>query len=425
MQKGCNRRDCDSTQAEVQMRLNVMSAGLALFIAFVAGDAGAAEVENPPVFKASALLGPQVQGAGYKVEQRVPSDGYVRIYTLQTPWGPAVAHGDHRLQTRFKELAAVDAMERTSNSKEFGDALVQAGLKPVQFAGKLVTDPVDTVKNTVSGVGNLFNSIGSGIRNMGKTQENAVQSITGAAKQRRLIAYNYGVDPYSQFPPLKQKLDQMSNAAAAGGLVVTGAFIAIPGAAGTIISNVSTAGTLNEMVRDYSAAQLLDMNRKSLLKMGVSTGVIDQLLANSNYTPTDMTAMTGALAGMGPLQNLDALLGLAGQVASRDDAEFMRWRIELMASYQQKMKTMTGFVAIAGVPMPMATTRSNGLLGIFPLDALSWTSNTSRSITAITQAARAQGITGPMSLIITGTATPLAQQQLAKLGWGLQQQAFD
>jgi hypothetical protein len=30
-----------------------------------------------------------------------------------------------------------------------------------------------------------------------------------------------------------------------------------------------------------------------------------------------------------------------------------------------------------------------------------------------------------MSLIITGTATPLAQNQLAKLGWSLQQQAFD
>lgn len=400
------------------------AAGLALLIATTAMGAHAADVENPPIFKASTLLGSKVQGPGYKVKQAVPSDGYVRIYTLQTPWGPVIVHGDHRLQTRFKELAAVDAMEQTSNSKEFGDALVKAGLKPVQFAGKLVTDPVDTVKNTVSGVGNLFNSIGSGIRNRGKTQESAVQSITGAAKQRRLIAYNYGVDPYSDFPPLKQKLDQMSNAAAAGGLVVTGAFIAIPGAAGTVISNVSTAGTLNDMVRDYSAAQLLDMNRKALLKMGVSPGIVDQLLANANYTPTDMTAMTGALGGMGRIKNLDALLGLAAQVNTRDDAGFMRWRVELMASYQKRMKSMTGFVAINGVPMPMATTRDNGLLGIFPLDALSWTATTSRAITSITEAARAQGITGPMDLVITGTATPLAQKQLAKLGWSLQQEAF-
>lgn len=407
------------------MHVLLRTAGLALLLAAFGNAAQAADVENPPVFKASALLGPQVQGPGYAVAQKVASDGYVRIYNLETPWGPVVVHGDHRLQTRFKELAAIDAMERTSQSKEFGDAVVQAGLKPVQFAGKLVTDPVDTVKNTVSGVGNLFNSIGSGMRNRGKTPENAIQSITGAAKQRRIIAYNYGVDPYSQFPPLKQKLDQMSDAAAAGGLVVTGAFIAIPGAAGTIVSNVSTAGNINDMVRDYSAAQLMDMNRKSLTKMGVSPSLVELLLANTNYTPTDMTVMTASLGSMGKLQNLDALMGLAAQAMNRDDAEFMRWRIELMATYQKSMHSMTGFVAIAGVPMPMATSRDNGLIGVFPLDALSWTANTSQSITAITQAARAQGISGPMKLIITGTATPLAQKQLAKLGWSLQQQAFN
>lgn len=399
------------------------TAGLALMLAATASQA--ADLENPPSFKASALLGAEVEGPGYKVTPVVASDGYVRIYSLETPWGPLVVHGDHRLQTRFKELAAVDAMERTSNSKSFSDGLVRAGLEPVQFAGKLVTDPVDTVKNTVSGVGNLFNSIGSGIRNRGKTPENPLQSITGAAKQRRLIAYNYGVDPYSDFPPLKQKLDQMSEAAAAGGLVVTGAFIAVPGAAGTVISNVSTAGTLNDMVRDYSAAQLMDVNRKTLTQMGVSPALTEELLANTFYTPVDMTAMTAALGSMGRLRNVDALLRLAATVNSRDDAEFMRRRMELMADYQRSTKSITGFVDIPGVPLPMATSRDNGLIGVFPLDALSWTANTSQAFTSVTQAARSQGITGPLSLVITGTATPLAQKQLAKLGWSVQQKAFN
>lgn len=407
------------------MQKLLRAAGLALLLTAAASGAHAADVENPPSFKASAVLGPKVQGPGYEVAQKVASDGYVRIYSLETPWGPVVVHGDHRLQTRFKELAAVDAMERTSNSKEFGDAVVAAGLKPVQFAGKLVTNPVDTVKNTVSGVGNLFNGIGSGIRNRGKTPESPLASISGAAKQRRLIAYNYGVDPYSDFPPLKQKLDQMSQAAAAGGLAVTGAMIAIPGAAGTIVSNVSTAGNLNDMVRDYSAAQLLDMNRKALAKMGVRKDVTEALIASPYYTPTDLTAMTAALGTMGPMKNLDALIGSAAAVASRDDAELMRWRIELMASYQSAMHSISGFVAIAGVPFPMATSNDNGMIGVFPLDALSWTADTATAFTAVTEAARNQGITGPLSLIITGTATPLAQKQLAKLGWSVQQKAFD
>ena len=50
--------------------------------------------------------------------------------------------------------------------------------------------------------------------------------------------------------------------------------------------------------------------------------------------------------------------------------------------------------------------------------------NRMRFAIEVTEAARAQGITGPMDLVITGTATPLAQKQLAKLGWSLQQEAF-
>jgi hypothetical protein len=70
----------------------------------------------------------------------------------------------------------------------------------------------------------------------------------------------------------------------------------------------------------------------------------------------------------------------------------------------------------------MAFTRSNGLAGIFPLDALAWTAETSRAITSLTEAARAEGFTGPLTLAITGTATPLAKKKTSALGWKLEQQ---
>lgn len=393
---------------------------LSLLGLVLATGAFAADVENPPVFNASTVLGQAAQGPGYRIEERVGSDGYLRIYDVETPWGMLAVHGDAMMQMRLKEIGALNAMERTATSKEFGDALVKAGLKPVEFAGKLVTDPAGTVKSTVSGVGSLFNSIGSGIRNAGKTKESAAAGITGAAKQRRLIAYEYGIDPYTDLPPLKEKLDQLSRAAA-GGLAVTGAFILIPGAAGTIISNVSGAETLNQMVRDYSAAQLMDMNRKELRRMGASADVAEEFLTNPHYTPTDATAITGALSGMGQLRNVDALLSRATEAANREQAYFLRRRVELMAAQQLAAGNITGFVALDGVPFPMATTREGGLVGLFPLDALSWTAETSEAAAGLTTAARTAGFNGPLSLGITGTATPLAEKHLAKLGWTLAQ----
>lgn len=397
------------------------AARLSLAGLMLATGAFAADVENPPLFKASAVLGQAAQGPGYRIEERVGSDGYLRIYDVETPWGVLAVHGDAMVAMRLKEIRALDAMNRTAASKEFGDALVRAGLKPVEFAGKLVTDPAGTVKSTVTGVGRLFNSIGSGIRNAGKTQESAAAGITGAAKQRRLIAYEYGIDPYTDLPPLKEKLDQLSRAAAAGGLAVTGAFILIPGAAGTVISNVSAAQTLNQLVRDYSAAQLLDMNRKELRRMGASGDVAEEFLTNPHYTPTDATAITGALGGMGQLRNIDALLARATEATTREQAYFLRRRVELMAAQQLAAGNITGFVALDGVPFPMATTREGGIVGLFPLDALSWTAETSEAITALTAAARAAGFDGPMSLGITGTATPLAEKEVARLGWTLAQ----
>lgn len=396
-------------------------AGAAVLAMTLAGPALAAPYESPPVFSATKLLGADAQGPGYKVQEQVKSDGYLRIYNVETPWGIVTVHGDQMMNMRIKEIHALDAMDKTANSKAFGDALVQAGLKPVEFAGKLVTHPVDTVKNTVSGVGKLFGSIGSGIRNAGKSQDNAVESVTGAAKQRRLIAYNYGIDPYTDLPPLKEKLDQLSRAAAAGGLAVTGAFILIPGAAGTVISNVAGAQSMNEMVRDDSASQLMDVNRRKLLDSGVNPDLAEALLTNPHYTPTDMTAFAGALASMGKLENIDTLISRAAAATSRDTAFFMRRNAELMSARQSEMGDIAGFVSLPSMPLPIATSRDEGLIAVFALDTLAWTKENNESITALTGAARAQGMGGPFILSITGTATPLAKQKLAALGWQVEQ----
>src|SRR5262245_53765325 len=177
------------------MRRSGFAMGLAMSL--IAFQASAAGLERPPSFNATKLLGNAAQAPGYQIVSPVASDGYLRDYSINTPYGVVTASGDQMLLMRIKEITALEAMERTTSSQEFADALVKAGLSPVEFAGNLVTNPVGTVKNTVTGVGKLFGGIASGLKNAGKSQESAVASVTGAAKQKRLIAYQYGVDPYT------------------------------------------------------------------------------------------------------------------------------------------------------------------------------------------------------------------------------------
>ena len=145
--------------------------------------AWAGEFEQPPSFTAEKLLGTAVRGGNYSVISPVTSDGYLRTYTVKTRYSVFKVNGDQLLFLRIKELNALNALEEIANSKSFADAVVNAGLSPVEFAGNLVTKPVGTLKNTVSGVGALFGGIASGVRNAGKAQVSVVASVTGAAKQ--------------------------------------------------------------------------------------------------------------------------------------------------------------------------------------------------------------------------------------------------
>ena len=401
----------------------IQSAALPLALFCASPAALADEFERPPSFNAQKLLGAEARGANFTVGNPVRSDGTMRHYALSTASGVLDVTGDAMVAIRIKELKALDALNRTQESQKFIDAVGAAGLAPVQFAGKLVTDPGKAIGDTASGVGNFFGGIASGVRNAGQSRDNVVESVSGASKQRRLLAFQYGVDPYTDYKPLADKLASMAGFAAAGGLAVSAALIAVPGAAGAIVSDVSTANTLNGMARDYSDTQLLDMNRETLAKMGVDSATAERFLHNRNFTPVDMTVIVDALSRMGNVRGLDLMVARAAQADSRDNAIFMRRGIELDAAYQARTAKVVAFATFSSAPLPLLQTADGGFVGVFPFDAVSWTKGTAKVFTAMTAEAEQANASGPKQLSIAGTATKLAKAKLTALGWAVEDNA--
>ena len=297
------------------------AAALAALIFMLPTVAPAQTVENPPTFNAGQIAGIQPVGSNYTIQNPVRSDGMLRVYNLTTPYGKFLVRGDAMMRMRINELKALEALQKVSNSDTFGKALVQAGLSPVKYTGKLITNPVGTVKGTLSGVGAFFDRLAAGAAAQGQTPDKPMQSLLGVTDARRKLAARYGVDPYTDFPPLDAALKRLAEASTAGGLVVTGALMAVPGAAGVIVSNLSTANTLNDvaidqLARSYTAAQILALNRKRLLAMKVPTPVIDKLLANRDFTPIDMAAMVAALDSMKRVRDREIFRRPRGECAS-------------------------------------------------------------------------------------------------------------
>jgi hypothetical protein len=380
----------------------------------------AQQFEGPPSFNAAQLSGVKRVGANYTIRTPVRSDGLLRIYVLATPYGDITVNGDEMLRMRINELNALAELEKVSGSESFGRALAEAGISPLKFTGQLIINPVGTIQNTFAGVGAFFGRIGSELNNAGKTRDDALSGLLGVTDQRRQLAATYGVDPYTDLPPLAAKLEQLSQAAAAGGLVVTGALMAVPGAAGIIVSNLSTAYKVNnvgieELARNYTAAQILDINRAALSKMGVEDELNAKLLANPYYTPIDMAAMVAALESMRGVQRRDIFVARAAAADGRAIAYVMRRMAEYMADDYRRHGGYVSFVSLAS--FPYVITRDGRVTAIVPIDVLSWTRETANGFGAVSADRRRFAPKAHGQFRITGMATALAKKEMGAQGW--------
>lgn len=387
------------------------AAALAAVVLTAVGASGA-EIERPATFSPGKVPGIKASGPNYTITSPVRSDGFLRIYNVNSAYGNFTVVSDSMMQVRIRELAAVAELDKLTESNEFNNALGQAGLAPVKFAGELLVNPVEALGNTFAGIGNQIGQIGSGIHNAGKSQDQAFGGF-GADQKRRELAAKLGVDPYTDYEPLQARLQKLSQAAAAGGLVVSGAMMAIPGAVGIVVSNVGTSGRVKDSLRDRTAAQLMDMNREKMMAMGLDRGTADALLQNRNYTPLDMTSMVSSLEVV-PVAGRDGFLRRAVGVKRRDAAVFNRRYTEMVADYHLKTKAIVSFVSAA--EFPFNQTANGTVVGIWPVDALSWTEGTSRSMSSAASAIRANRLGRP-ELRIAGQMTPNAKAGLQGLGF--------
>ena len=384
-------------------------------------------VESAPSYNAAQIRGIERVGANYTILTPVRSDGLMRNYIVKTPYDEHIVSGDALLHVRLKELHTLALLEKVSNSETFGKSLAEAGISPLKYTGQLITNPLGTVKETFEGVGAMLGRIGAGLNNVGKSQDNAIESLLGVTGDRRQIAAAYGVDPYTKYPPLDAKLKHLAEAAALGGLAVSGALLAVAGPAGIVVSSLSTAYKINniaidDLARQYTSAQILDINRDRLAAMGVREDLNAAILANHHYTPIDMAAMVAALDSMKGVAGRDVFIAHAVAADHHSTAYFMRRQAELMAKDHRSNGGYVQLIALGG--LPFAVTRDGRIVTATPIDALSWTANTAARFGQFSAERNRVSPKAAGELRITGQATALAKRQLKAQGWTVLENQF-
>ncbi len=396
----------------------VISVAVALAFAaaaFAAAPARAA-VQPYPQASVASLLGPDVKGDNWTVAPVVKSDGFLWIFSVKTPYGDFQVNGLRRMRDRAQELRALSALEKMSRTKAFGDALAHAGMAPIRFGRDLILDPVETTGNFVSGVGKMFNSVVSGVKNRGKGRDPFFDNVLGVTKAERDLAAGLKVDPYTDFTPLRAGLEDVAQVIAAGDLTVTAALSAIPGGAGIAVGASSTASQVADAVYTKTALELGQIVTKKIEGLGVDEATTKTFVDNTYYSPADTYAIADALEKLGAA-NASAFITRANSAESYDVAKFYRFRAELLARDNAGLGTIKEFVLISDSALNHDA--SGRLIAAFPFDLVSWTDTVSKSLTRLSSGVTAAREVHPRVFDSTGSISPMAAAELKKQGWAV------
>lgn len=355
------------------------------------------------------------EGATYRVEPAVQSDGFFRIYTVATANGRYRVSGTELTKVFIQELKALEALDRMSKSDVFTKGLTRAAAAPVRFGVDLITNPGDTVERSVSGVANMFDRVNAGMANQKASRDSMVGSLLGVDEAKRELAVNLGVDPYTQFPPLAQKLTEIATATAGGGLTVKAALSTVPGAAGMAVSSVSNADAVKSSLTQKTSAQIVQDTKAALTRLNVPAQSITRFVENRIYTPADLLIMSNSLSRLNA-KNTRIFIDMAAGAQTRDVAFFQRKRAVMLAEKSQELGGITEFVSVAA--FPLNRTRGGEIVAAFPFDDLAWTETLERSAGAVSaELRRLYPSVSRRILATTASPTPMAASELQKLGW--------
>jgi hypothetical protein len=402
------------TTAQSIWRGHIIPLVIAAPIGVMALSSTAAALELPKPEPAEKFLGNTVTGENYKVKPMVRSDGVMRIFDVDTSYGEFAFDGIEFAKLRLHELNATAAIEKMSQSDEFGKAFGKAALGPIKFGADLITNPAGTVERSLSGIGNMFDRVGAGLSNTRADRDQLMDSLLGVSDTQRELAVALDVDPYTDFPPLAQRLKQMASAMAGGALPVRAGLAAVPGGVGIAVSSVSSVSTAKDTLRDKTAAQIIVEVRGILLGLQIEQANIDRLLENRNYTPADLLIMARALKQLNA-ENTDVFVEKAAGAGSRNFAFYFRRRAQTLAARSNELGGIASFVMVAGQPINIA--RNGNIVAAFTFDDIVWTEVQSRTfIGATAEIHRIKPGATPV-LASSGAVTPMAQAEISKLGW--------
>jgi hypothetical protein len=270
---------------------------------------------------------------------------------------------------------------------------------------------VGSVEAMGKGVGRTLGRVGDIFGGRKKTENEgsgADDALFGAEKRK--LAFELDVDPYSTNSKLQSLLNDVARARGAGRLAVDAASYAIPGGGASVaFSVVKMKDDVKALLRDHTPAELDRINDEKLGKRGVPAFLRRDFVAQRRLSPTHRTSIATAI------EKLDGVADASPIVAaslSADDEARAIVRVQqavLLASHHTAVERLARLDVVGAVVI--AFTASGRVVVYAPIDVVPWTEAIEAAVRGVLAI---PGVSAASSrdLYLTGRATPLAEKSL-------------
>lgn len=426
-------------------------AAMALIV--LSANAPAAGFEEPPVLEAEDIAGDiPLKGEDYTIEDRVPTDGFMAVFTIDSPFGTFSASGPGMLATRLNEIHALAALAHIEQDEQFRKGAEESAKETASNLEQMVEHPEETLKGIPEGVGRFFkrtyrsaktgwqkvddvrhgrapgvendqpaSRLPGGVTEPGAAPKESLSRVAARAagqtaintlgfdEDRRRLAKELGVDPYSTNSVLSAQLDAVTWAAFAGNLGVDLVTSMIPG--GMI---VSTSSRLTDWVWDTPPGDLRLEIEATPRSIGVDQEEIDRLLRHRWYPLSQQAALAASLKAMDGVDGRAEVIPLALSVDSEGQARFVVQTLAMTARYHKTVAPLARLV-VSGTAY--GQTEDGEIVVMAPVDYLSW------NPIAETFAKRKSEQGSARTLHIAGRATGRAREALEDLDWSVEERS--
>jgi len=382
--------------------------------------------EPPPTLHASDLFPPEVIASRHhRIRQDVATDGFFRIYTIDSDFGRFEVAGDIQLLQRVQEIRAIAALEKLRDVDAYSVAARVAAEVPFVARWKLVEEPIDSIEGTPPEAWDEVLRVAVMDPDQRTPEDWALRrAMLSFEAAKRQLARRLALNPYSLNRPLQLELNRTAWTLSAGGYPLD----AVPSLAQSSIAplpeDVLPVERVEKIFANDSPVDLRRRNRIELSVLGVSSEEIEAFLAHPAYSPLRRTGVVESLILLEPARDRGSYVSVALRAETPRDAFFRLMGCLILRFYHVSVAPIERLVVLNG-RSPAAYTSQAKLIVAAQVDYLLWSRPVDGFVRSLAAAEVPDSPIRSREIWLSGEASPKARREIEARGITLVERVFE